>query len=111
MIMLISAQDVAPRQDKHLVRWIFHYNCPPLSGGRDRQTFRQGFKIMLLKVPEGFSNTNSTESQLEVSETWALKSYQRFSYKLPSVLGNLIYWLCLHCTIHLRISNQSCKYL
>lgn len=82
-----------------------------VSVGRDRQTFRQGFKVTLLKVPEGFSNTNFPERQLKVSETWALKSSQRFSYKLPSVLENLIHWLCLHCTVHLKISNQSCKYL
>lgn len=113
--MFISVQDGAPRQDKHLVRWTFCCDCPPFSQALcqrgEKQTFRQGCQMALLKVPEGWSNTNFTESHLKVSGTWAFKSFQCFFYKLPSVFENLIYWLCLHCTIHLRISNQSCKYL
>lgn len=67
------------RQDKHLVRWTFCCNCPPFSQALcqwgEKQIFRQGYKMALLKVPEGWSNTNFTESHLKVSETWAFKSF------------------------------------
>lgn len=92
--IFISVQDSVPGQDKHLVRWILCCNCPPFSQAMcqqgEKQTFRQGYKMALLKVPEGWSNTNFTESRLKVSDTWAFKSFWCFSYKLPSVLEILI---------------------
>lgn len=77
--IFISVQNSAPRQDKHLVRWTLCCNCPPFSQALcwqgEKQTFRQGYKMALLKVPEGWSNTNFTESHLNVSETQAFKAF------------------------------------